>query len=484
MHPTSLPGPYGIGSLGKPAFEWIDTLASAGIRHWQVLPLGPTGFGNSPYQCYSAFAGNPLLVDPDPLIAEGLLKKSELDTGLVFDETTVDYETVTEFHTRMLRLAFSRFQPTKQYERFCRENADWLDDYVLFMALSKYFNFMPWYRWPEPLQKREPETLARYASLVRDEADRHRFVQYLFFSQYDALRAHAENRRVEIIGDLPIYVAANSADVWAHPELFDLDENLQPAEVAGVPPDYFSETGQRWGNPLYDWEKHEADGFAWWIRRMEASLAMYDRIRIDHFRGFEAYWAVPADEETAVNGRWVPGPGHRLFDAFEKRFGKNLPVIAEDLGIITPEVEALRDRYGLPGMKVLQFAFGADASNPYLPHNYVRNCVVYTGTHDNDTTNGWFYAEPPEEHARAHAMRYLGCGWDAFHKNLNRAALASTANLAILPMQDLLGLGSDARMNTPGTAEGNWRWRMTRRQFEDAPWQELESLCRLYGRRR
>jgi len=484
LHPTSLPGPHGIGTLGAPARHWIDTLAESGVRWWQILPLGPTGFGHSPYQCYSAFAGNALLIDPDRLRSEGLLHEGDLIAPDTFEERRVAYEEVIRRNDGWLRKAFSRFAPAGHYQRFCAEHAGWLEDYALFMALLEYFNFREWTDWPENIRLREPETMAYYASVLGDEADYHRFVQYCFFSQWEALKAYAGAKGVGIIGDLPIYVAMNSADVWANPQLFQLDDALQPTRVAGVPPDYFSATGQRWGNPLFDWDAMEKNGFAWWIKRLNASLELYDMVRIDHFRGFEAYWSIPADEETAVNGEWIKGPDRKLFDAFKAALGAELPIIAEDLGIITPEVEALRDGYGLPGMKILQFAFASDAANPYLPHNHIPGCVVYTGTHDNDTTNGWFYAEPPEEAERAHTMRYLDCRWEAFHKTLNRTALASPAALAVLPLQDLLGLGSDARMNTPGTVEGNWEWRVTQQQLGDAPWDDLKAMCELYGRAR
>jgi 4-alpha-glucanotransferase len=481
FHPTSLPGPHGIGTFGKTAESWIDTLADAGVRYWQILPLGPTGFGNSPYQCYSAFAGNPLLVDPDRLCEAGLLTRDET-APLPSDPAKVDYDAVMARRNEQLQKAFLRFKPTEAYERFRCEHDDWLNDYALFMGLLEHFNFREWNAWPEKIRRRDPDTLSQYAAQLKEKTDYHRFVQYCFFTQWEALKAYANREEVDIIGDLPIYVAMNSADVWAHPEYFQLDDMLQPIGVSGVPPDYFSATGQRWGNPLFDWERLEKEGFSWWVKRLKATLTLYDMVRIDHFRGFEAYWSIPADEETAVNGEWVKGPDHKLFDAFEKALGKGLPIIAEDLGIITPAVEKLRDDYGLPGMKILQFAFGSDAANPYLPHNHIRGCVIYTGTHDNDTTNGWFYAAAPDEPERAHAMRYLDCRWEEFHKTLNRTALASTAALAVLPLQDLLGLGSDARMNTPGTALGNWAWRITQAQLDTAPFGEFKALCALYGR--
>jgi 4-alpha-glucanotransferase len=481
LHPTSLPGPHGIGTLGAQARAWIDRLSAAGVRWWQILPLGPTGFGHSPYQCYSAFAGNPLLIDPEGLVGAGLLAKSEVPS-CGSDAAKVDYPGVISNSAAMLNTAFKRFEPTPAYGRFCSEHSAWLEDYALFMALLEHFEFLGWNEWPEKIRRREPEALEHYASVLKEETGYHRFVQFCFYLQWESLRTYAAGKGVHILGDLPIYVAMNSADVWANPHLFQLDDALQPTHVAGVPPDYFSETGQRWGNPLFDWEALEKEGFSWWIARMRSSQELYDMVRIDHFRGFESYWSIPAEETTAVKGTWVKGPGHKLFDAFQAALGEALPIIAEDLGIITPDVEALRDYYGLPGMKVLQFAFAGDASNPYLPHNHIPNSVVYTGTHDNDTTNGWFYAEPPEEKERAHTMRYLGCAWDAFHNTLNRTALASTAHLAVLPLQDLLGLGSDARMNTPGTALGNWQWRVVQPQLDAAPWDELKEMCELYGR--
>jgi len=481
LHPTSLPGRHGAGTLGAAARQWVDRLSAAGTAYWQILPLGPTGFGNSPYQCYSAFAGNPLLIDPDLLAERGLLTPEE--TAPSAPETgKVDYDAVTARRTAQLKQAFSRFRPSDAYERFRCEHDGWLNDYALFMALTEHFNGDAWSDWPENVRLRDPETMKRYRLRLQKSVDFHCFVQFCFFSQWEALKAYANGKGVEIIGDLPIYVAMNSADVWAQPHYFQLDGALRPVAVAGVPPDYFSATGQRWGNPLFDWDALEKEHFSWWVQRLKASLALFDMVRIDHFRGFEAYWSVPAEEETAINGRWVKGPDAKLFDAFRAAFGGELPIIAEDLGIITPEVEKLRDDYGLPGMKILQFAFGGDASNPYLPHNHIPNCIVYTGTHDNDTTNGWFYAEAPEEAERTHAMQYLACPWDAFHKSLNRAALASPAALAVLPLQDLLGLGSDARMNTPGTALGNWEWRATQRQLDEAPWDELGFQLRLYGR--
>lgn len=479
LHISSLPGDGGIGAMGAEARAWIDFLSSAGQTYWQLLPLGPTGFGNSPYQCYSAFAGNPLFIDLYALVEEGLL---EGVTPIDGDENCVDFETVISHSRKMLEKAFKNFTPTAAYKTFCTVSSQWLEDYVLFMALMEHFEGLSWSEWPDAYKHRHEVKLEAFRKRASKTLDFHRFVQFYFFKQYSDLKRYAKEKGIAIIGDLPIYVAQNSADVWSRPELFLLDEDLNVQEVAGVPPDYFSATGQRWGNPLFDWKAHETEKFAWWIERLKSSLELYDRVRIDHFRGFEAYWAIPAEEETAVNGSWRKAPGKKLFEAFEAVLGKELPIIAEDLGIITPEVEALRDAFNLPGMKVLQFAFGSDATNPYLPHNHTLNSVVYTGTHDNDTTNGWFYEEAADDAERVHAMNYLDCGWDAFHHHLNRTALASTANLTIIPLQDLLGLGSDARMNIPGTVENNWKWRVSRVQLKAYDTEQLKKICQLYGR--
>ena len=481
LHPTSLPGKYGIGTFGEAAYRWVDALAGAGVSLWQMLPLGPTGYGHSPYQCYSAFAGNPLLIDLPALEEEGLLAENLHGDRGDFETVAVEYDRVAAYVYPLLKEAFYGFRRTpslvEAFEAFCEREASWLEDYALFMAIKKARHGRGWQAWETPLKKRDPEALEAFARTHAEEVAWQKFMQFLFDRQWMALKAYANQKGVKIVGDLPIYVAEDSADVWAHPELFELDEEGRPLRVAGVPPDYFSETGQRWGNPLYDWKRMEADGYAWWMARIEKSLTLYDLIRIDHFRGFEAYWAVPADEETAVNGEWVEGPGHRFFERLRERFGR-LPIIAEDLGIITPEVERLRDDFGLPGMKILQFAFDGDADNPYLPHNHLRRCVVYTGTHDNDTTVGWF--EKAEN--REAILAYLSRSDEAIHWAMIREAMASVAVFAIVPMQDLLGLGSWARMNTPGETEGNWRWRMTSEQMADAPWRTMRTLAGLYGR--
>lgn len=483
LHPTSLPGDYGIGTFGKEAYDWIDRLDESGQTLWQILPLGPTGYGNSPYQSYSAFAGNPLLIDLRLLQEEGWLQENISGKRFDFDESRVDYDWVAAYKMPLLKNAFLSFLKSAtesdrdRFSDFCETEREWLDDYALFMALKREFRGKAWYEWEKSIVRRDPEALAAKRIQLKEEIDFQKFLQYLFFGQWKALRAYANEKGVQIIGDLPIYVSEDSSDVWANEKLFQLDEEFRPARVAGVPPDYFSATGQRWGNPLYDWEAMEKEGYAWWIRRIEKSLELYDIIRIDHFRGFEAYWSVPADEETAVNGRWEKGPGHAFFDAVKKRLGM-LPIIAEDLGIITPEVERLRDDFQLPGMKILQFAFDGSAENHYLPHNDVHESVIYTGTHDNDTTVGWFGSIDNKEYV----LEYLDSREPKIEWAMIRAALASVSVFSLFPLQDILGLGSEARMNTPGRADGNWEWRVTKEQLEKADFGKLHHLSRLYGR--
>ncbi|WP_353662695.1 4-alpha-glucanotransferase [Hydrogenimonas sp. SS33] len=481
LHPTSLPGECGIGDIGENAMRWVEKLSTSGVSLWQMLPLGPTGFGDSPYQSFSAFAGNPLLVDLQPLRDAGWLvqekRASEPETA------RVDYEKSRSCKLPKLQEAFVNFtanakaEEKEDFHLFCDREKGWLEDFALFMALRKAQGDRPWYRWEEKLRKREPSALREAARAHEEEVAYQKFLQYLFDRQWKSLKHFANERGVYIVGDIPIYVSEDSADVWAHPGLFDLDEKGLPRHVAGVPPDYFSPTGQRWGNPLYDWEAMRRQGYAWWIDRFKKSFELYDVVRIDHFRGFEAYWAIPSEEETAVKGRWVEGPGAPFFEAVERALGK-LPIIAEDLGIITPEVERLRESLGFPGMKILQFAFDGNAANPYLPHNHTRNAVVYTGTHDNDTTVGWFESLPDPRKVTG----YLASSEKEIQWAMIREALKSVAATAVFPMQDLLGLGSWARMNLPGSTEGNWRWRMTQAQMEEAAWQKLASLNRLYWR--
>lgn len=485
LHPTSLPGDHGIGDLGPDARAWIDWLASAGQRLWQVMPLGPTGYGDSPYQSFSAFAGNPYLLSMEALRDAGWLTDEELAPLRALPSGHVAYGDLIPAKSRLLTTASERFLESARssdradLEAFRQANAAWLPDFTLFMALKEAHGGSAWSDWVPELRQREPTALAAARARHAPDIARHEVWQFWFARQWGELRAHAAASDVRIVGDIPIFVAYDSADAWAHPDLFRFDENGSPTVVAGVPPDYFSATGQRWGNPLYRWDVMAKRGFAWWIERLRHTLGIVDLVRIDHFRGFAAYWEIPAGEPTAVKGRWVRGPGQALFDALKNALGK-LPVIAEDLGVITPDVEALRDANGLPGMKVLQFAFGADSSDPYLPHNYPHGCVVYTGTHDNDTTRGWYEKAPEVE--RDFVRRYLARGDDNVAWEMVRLAQASVADVAIAPLQDVLGLGSEARMNTPGTPAGNWSWRFA---WEDVPYwvaPQLREMAELYGR--
>lgn len=488
LHPSSLPGPWGIGDLGPVAYWFVDFLAAAGQSLWQVLPLGPTGYGDSPYQCFSAFAGNPLLISIDDLIGQGLLSGDEAKAVLgQLPSDRVDFGALIPAKQALLRRSFERFRsrhgtPLHQaYTKFCIDNAEWLADYALFMAIKEAQGGVSWHHWQPELRDRHPAALAQARRTLATAIDYHQFLQFLFFRQWQALKAYANQHGVSIIGDAPIFVADDSADVWANRELFFVDSDGMPTVVAGVPPDYFSVTGQRWGNPLYRWDTMAATGYRWWVARMRQAFTLYDMLRLDHFRGFEAYWEVPASAPTAIEGRWVQGPGADLFHVLRAELG-DLPLIAEDLGLITPEVEALRREFNLPGMKVLQFAFGDDPTNPYLPHNYTPNYVVYTGTHDNDTTLGWFNTLDPD--TRAAVLTYLGrdeqtvdIAWD-----LMRLGLMSVASYAITPLQDVLRLGSEARMNIPGRLGGNWNWRFPAEALHDELAHQLRQLTRVYGR--
>ena len=484
LHPTSLPGPYGIGDLGPAARRWVDDLARAQQTWWQMLPLAPPGAGNSPYQAYSAFAGNPALISPDDLLADGLLNRTDL-AGAAFPPGRVDFERVTRFKDQLLARTWANFNQgmgpalRQPFAEFRAAQSAWLEDFALFMALREARPNVSYADWPAPLLMREPAAVNQARRDLADAVGRHQFAQFLFARQLDALRRHARARGVKLVGDLPIFVSPDSADVWAGPHLFRLDGRRRPTVVAGVPPDYFSKTGQRWGNPHYDWEAMRRDGFAWWKARMRAALAQADLVRVDHFRGFEAAWEVPADEPTAINGRWVPGPGAEVFAALRADLG-GLPVIAEDLGEITPEVDALRERLGLPGMRILQFAFGGAVEERFLPHTYDRHCVAYTGTHDNDTTRGWYEALQPNEREAIH--RYAPEATADPVWALMRLAWASVADWAIAPVQDVLDLGTDARMNVPGVADGNWGWRLDEGMLTAGHLDRLAELTTTYGR--
>ena len=463
LHPTSLPGRFGIGDLGQSAYEFIDFLERSGQKIWQVLPLGPTGYEHSPYTMnFSAFAGNPLLVSLEQLAKEGLLDGNELDPWDGAEQSDkVDFDRVIPHKTQYLRRAFERFQPNNSFDQFCHEQAYWLQDYVLFMALLEANDGKEWSEWDEALVHRQPEALKAQEEALQDDIQYHRFVQFKFFEQWKALRSYANGRGIQIVGDISIYVCYNSADVWASPKCFKLDpDSLRPTYIAGVPPDYFSATGQLWGNPVYDWDYLQSTAFDWWIKRFKATLEYVDIVRIDHFRGFEAYWQVPAGEEHAINGEWVKAPGEAFFETLGQRL-VSLPVLAEDLGIITPEVDALRDQFQFPGMRILLFAFAEDAKNPYLPHNFVHNCAVYVGTHDNDTAIGWWHRASAQE--KQFLGEYLGVESAKHITEVNwmliRLAYSSVADLAIVQLQDILGLDNRARMNDPSTPFGNWRWR-------------------------
>jgi 4-alpha-glucanotransferase len=499
LHPTSLPGAWGIGDFGPGAFDFVDFLASGGQRIWQVLPLGPTGYGDSPYQCLSAFAGNPLLISLDRLIEDGLLATSEAGDPDTFGPGNVEFSGVIAHRRQIWPFVLARFEAAAhpatldRFDRFSRLHADWLDDFALFMAVKDAQDQRPWTEWEPGIARREPSAIERWSRDCRREIRLHKLLQFLFLEQWERIRAACQARSIQLMGDLPLFVAHDSADVWARRELFHLDADGVPITVAGVPPDYFSATGQLWGNPHYRWDVVEQTGFAWWIQRFRSLLALVDTVRIDHFRGFEAAWWVPQGAATAMNGEWVKGPGAAIFDAVRSALKtERLPFVAENLGVITPEVESLRARFGLPGMAILQFAFGDDpqASN-FKPHNYSRNLVVYTGTHDNDTTVGWWSgavghstrAEATVSSEREHARNYLGLDGRDVHWEFIRAVLASVAALAIVPAQDVLGLGSEARMNRPGSTRGNWQWRLLdRRQLSADVARRLAKMTEMYER--
>ena len=481
---SSLPSPHGIGTLGAEARKFVDFLADAGQSWWQILPVGPTSYGDSPYQSFSAYAGNPYFVDLDLLCEDGLLTPAEVNSvNWGTDPAKVDYSAIYNSRFPLLHLAMERGweRDADKVAAFSEENASWLPDYALFMAVKRHFGMQSWTEWPdEDIRLRRPEAVARYQEELADDIRLFTYIQYLFFRQWEDLRSYAHEKGIGIIGDLPIYVAMDSADVWADPRAFQLDERNVPAEVAGVPPDYFTADGQLWGNPLYDWDAMKADGYTWWIRRIAGASRLYDILRIDHFRGLESYWAVPYGETTAKIGRWVKGPGMGLIGVLTEKF-PNIQFIAEDLGYLTPEVRQLLEDSGLPGMKVLEFAFDSREAANYLPHTYPRHCVCYAGTHDNATLMGWKDEAAPADIAMA--RQYLGLNdEEGFHWGVLRGGQSSVADLFVAQMQDYLGLGSEARMNTPGILGGNWQWRMLSGQITDALTARIAGMARLYGR--
>lgn len=485
LHPTSLPGRYGIGSFNAQAYRWVDFLSAAGQSIWQVLPLGPTSYGDSPYQSFSSHAGNTHLIGLEPLLEQELLLEEELEDAPEFEPVRADYGTLYEWKRPLLYRVAAAFEDRadkelqSEFAEFCHKQAHWLDDFALFMAIKEAHDNVSWQEWPKGLKRRRKKSLEQFAKKHKSELHTHKVLQFLFRRQWLALRKYANERGVQVLGDLPIFVALDSADAWCNPELFFFDKDLAPTVVAGVPPDYFSEDGQLWGNPLYRWDKMKKNGYTWWLARIRSALDLVDLLRIDHFRGFAGYWEIPAGEETARKGQWVKGPGKHFFTRVAKEFPE-LPIVAEDLGDITPDVHELRDKFKLPGMLVLQFAFGGDPGNKFLPHNHEQNFVVYTGTHDNDTTRGWFEAAPQGE--REFYQAYGGCAEENVVRTMIRLALSSVAHTAIIPYQDVLGLGSEARMNTPSKPCDNWQWRMTEQGFDPGYQHWLSRLTQVCGR--
>lgn len=486
LHPTSLPGRYGIGSFNQAAYGWIDFLGRTHQHLWQVLPLGPTGYGDSPYQSFSTFAGNPYLISLEELVRDGLLRQAELDRAPNFPAERVDFGALYRWKLPLLRMVADAFatratpDQESEFAKFCTGQAAWLDDFALFMALKDAHNGLPWNQWEMALRSRQPAALQAARRAQAEAMHAHKLNQWLFYRQWARLKGYANTQEIQVVGDIPIYVAMDSADVWANPQEFLLDAAYQPTVVAGVPPDYFSATGQLWGNPIYRWDVMKANDYQWWLRRIRAALALYDLVRVDHFRGFAGYWEVPAGETTAIHGQWVTGPGADFFQTVLAELG-DLPIIAEDLGEISQDVIDLRDSFNLPGMKILQFAFAADASDKFLPHNYTPNFVVYSGTHDNDTAWGWYTGSSTEKE-RDFFRRYFRTDGSDVAWTLITAAFQSVANMAIVPLQDVLNLGTAARMNLPGSADGNWTWRFTPDDLTDFVEDRLLDVTMLYGR--
>ncbi len=496
LHPTSLPNEYGIGDLGGAAFEFVRFLERSKQSYWQILPLGPTGYGDSPYQCFSAFAGNTNLISPEILLKENLINQNEISRKPAFSQGKVDFGTVIEWKDEILKKAYTKFSQTEDsglnesFDAFTEESKEWLDDYALFRAIKMSQGGKSWLEWDEPLRLCEEGALREAEVDLRQEIRRQKFYQFLFFRQWNSLKSYANDRGVKIIGDVPIFVALDSADVWRNSQEFKLDEDGSPKVVAGVPPDYFSKTGQLWGNPIYDWDRMELGGFSWWVSRVKFALKNVDILRIDHFRGFIASWEVPSGDKTAEKGRWAEVPGRELFRTLVAELGE-LPIIAEDLGDITVEVRNLRDHFDFPGMRILQFGLGGDGKNRDLPHNYVKNSVAYTGTHDNDTAVGWYNSrvrkrtaqdKSPDNNELDFCLRYLDSGGKDIHWEFIRAIWASAADTAIVPMQDLLGLGNQARMNLPASKRGNWDWRLKSGCFSDEIAERMLELTEIYGR--
>ncbi|MCF7792516.1 MAG: 4-alpha-glucanotransferase [Candidatus Cloacimonetes bacterium] len=473
LHVTSLPNIQGIGTLGKEAFEFVDKLSRADQKIWQICPLGPTGYGDSPYQTFSAFAGNPLLLDMNDLVQKELLQLSDLESLENLSQENVDYGRLFIEKNKLLKKAYYSFQKDADYDKFCQQNEFWLHEYALFMAIKDHFGGKSWIDWPQDVKLRSSLEMEKFSINLVDEIDYYKFLQFIFWQQWSRLHDYARQNGIEIFGDIPIFVALDSADAWSNRHLFLFDENGNPTFVAGVPPDYFSVTGQLWGNPLYNWQKMQENDFAWWKQRFGHSLKMFDLIRVDHFRGFAGYWAVPFGEETAIKGSWQPALGEELFSVLNSTYG-SMPIVAEDLGVITDDVIALKEKFGFPGMKILQFAFGGGDDNPYLPQNYEENCAAYTGTHDNDTTLGWF--QKLSEEQKKQVCDYLSCRENEICKAMIEAIWQSKANIAVAPMQDWLELGNEARMNTPGKAAGNWQWRIKEEQFDEKLIESMREL--------
>ncbi len=487
LHPTSLPGKYGIGDLGKEAYNFLDFMEAAGQKLWQVFPLGPTGYGDSPYQCFSAFAGNPLIISPDILLEEGFLKDDDLKNIPDFNPNKIDFGELIRYKHGLLKKSFEHFKndsngKEKPFEEFCIKNNEWLEDYALFMALKEHNNGAVWSKWDKDLVVRKETAVKKWKEKLSDSVLYQKYIQFQFFHQWKNLKDYANKKGIRIIGDIPIFIAYDSSDLWSNKEIFTVDKEGNLTFIAGVPPDYFSATGQLWGNPLYKWNEMEKDDFLWWRKRISALLEMVDIIRIDHFRGFDAYWEIPAGSKTAEPGKWRKAPGEKFFNTIEKYLGK-LPIIAEDLGVITKSVTELREKFNFPGMKILQFAFGSGMEDRFLPHNFVQNSIVYTGSHDNDTTRSYFEKEKNNDNdIYEHAQKYLNYYGEDIVGELIRTAYASVADIIIIPMQDILKLGSEARMNFPGKLGGWWSWRYTWNQIDQDLAAHYKDLTTLYER--